>query len=193
MNPLEAAGTALGFVNLWLTRAQNMLCWPVGILCVICYAFVFYHARLYSDVLLQVVYVALQAYGWWRWARAPRAQLTSTTAITRLDARGWWMWLSVAGASALTLGALMSRYTAADLPWGDASATALSLVAQVLQARKVLDSWLIFIAANLIFIAIYLTKALYLTSGLFIVSTALAVAGWRAWRAHTPAASSLAA
>ena len=193
MNPLEAAGTVLGFVNLWLTRAQNMLCWPVGILCVVCYAFVFHDARLYSDVLLQVVYVALQAYGWWHWARTPRTQLRSTAAISRLDARGWGLWLSVAGASALTLGALMSRYTAADLPWGDATATALSLVAQVLQARKVLDSWLIFIAANLIFIAIYLTKALYLTSTLFIVSTALAVAGWRAWRAHTPAASSLAA
>ena len=187
MNPLEAAGTLLGLANLWLTRQQNILCWPIGIACVICYAFVFYDAQLYSDLLLQVVYVGLQAYGWWRWARAPRKQLTSTAAISTLNARGWGLWLSVTSVTGLTLGALMSRYTTADLPWGDACATAFSLVAQVLQARKVLDSWLIFIAANLIFIAIYLTKALYLTSGLFIVSTVLAGAGWFAWRAHTPA------
>ena len=187
MNPLEAAGTLLGLANLWLTRQQNILCWPIGIACAICYAFVFYDAQLYSDLLLQVVYVGLQAYGWWRWARAPRKQLTSTAAISTLNARGWGLWLSVTSVIGLTLGALMSRYTTADLPWGDACATAFSLVAQVLQARKVLDSWLIFIAANLIFIAIYLTKALYLTSGLFIVSTVLAGAGWFAWRAHTPA------
>ena len=193
MNPLEAAGALLGLANLWLTRRQNILCWPVGIACVICYAFVFYEARLYSDLLLQFVYIALQAYGWWRWARAPHRQLTSTSTITRLDARGWLFWFGVAAASAVTLGTLMARYTGADLPWGDASATALSLVAQYLQARKVLDSWLIFISANLIFIAIYLSKALYLTSGLFVVSTALALAGWLAWRAHTPASRSLAA
>jgi nicotinamide mononucleotide transporter len=184
MNPLEAAGTLLGLANLWLTRQQNILCWPVGIACVICYAFVFYEARLYSDLLLQLVYIALQTYGWWHWARAPHRQLTSTSSITRLDARAWLLWLGVAAASAVTLGTLMARYTGADLPWFDASATALSLVAQFLQARKVLDSWLIFILGNLIFIGVYVFKGLYLTTGLFVVSTLLAVLGWRAWRAH---------
>ena len=183
MNPLEAAGALLGLVSLWLTRGQNILCWPVGIACVICYAFVFHDARLYSDLLLQLVYIALQAYGWWHWARAPHQQLTSTAAITRLGARGWLGWLGAAGAGALTLGTLMARYTAADLPWVDAAATALSLAAQFLQARKVLDSWLMFIAANLIFIGVYLSKDLYLTAGLFAVSTVLAILGWQAWRA----------
>ena len=46
-------------------------------------------------------------------------------------------------------------------------------MAQVLQARKVLESWLIFIAANLFFIAIYLTKGLCLTNRPSVVSTAL--------------------
>ena len=55
MKPLEAAGTLLGRANLWLTRQQNILCWPVGIACVICYAFGFYEARLYYDLLLQLL------------------------------------------------------------------------------------------------------------------------------------------
>ena len=182
MNPLEAAGTALGLANIWLTRQQNILCWPIGIACVICYAFVFYEARLYSDMLLQFIYIALQVYGWRRWARAPHQQLTSTSPVSRLNARGWLLWLGIAAASAVTLGTLMARYTGADLPWFDASATALSLTAQFLQAKKVLDSWLIFIAGNLLFIGIYLVKSLYLTAGLFVVSTVLAVLGWLAWR-----------
>ena len=37
-------------------------------------------------------------------------------------------------------------------------------------------------ANNLVFMGIYLAKGLFLTAGLFVVSTALALAGYRAWR-----------
>lgn len=186
MNPLEAAGTALGLANLWLTRQQNILCWPVGIACVICYGFVFAEARLYSDLLLQGVYIVLQAYGWWLWARGARRArhtLISERPITRLSAGAWMIWLTVAAGGAAVLGTLMAAYTRADLPYWDAAPTTLSLIAQYLQAKKVLDSWALFIAANVIFIGVYLVKDLHLTAGLFAVSTVLAVSGWFAWRA----------
>lgn len=186
MNPLEAAGTLLGLINLWLTRRQHLLCWPVGIACVACFALVFYEARLYSDLLLQLVYIALQCYGWWLWARGarhPRHAHISHKAITRLSARALLAWLLFAAAAAASLGTVMATYTRAALPYWDATPTALSLVAQYLQAHKVLDSWWIFIAANLLFIGIYLVKGLYLTAGLFAVSSVLALAGWFAWRA----------
>ena len=186
MNALEAAGTALGLANLWLTRQHNILCWPVGIACVICYGFVFYDARLYSDLLLQGVYIVLQLYGWWLWtrgARRPRNALISDRPVTRLPARAWLAWIATAAGGAALLGTLMAAHTRADLPYWDATPTVLSLIAQFLQARKVLDSWLLFIAANLLFIGVYLVKGLYLTAGLFAVSTVLAVSGWFAWRA----------
>ena len=185
MNPLEAAGAALGLANLWLTRQQNILCWPVGIACVLCYAFVFYGARLYSDLLLQCVYIVLQCWGWWLWARGARRRhtLASDTPITRLSARGWLLWLTAAAAGAAALGTLMAAHARADLPYWDAAPTVLSLAAQYLQARKVLDSWLLFAAANLIFIGVYLVKGLHLTVALFAVSTVLALSGWLTWRA----------
>ena len=40
------------------------------------YVLVFYEARLYSDLLLQLVYVVLQAYGWWLWLAGGRNRLT---------------------------------------------------------------------------------------------------------------------
>jgi nicotinamide mononucleotide transporter len=58
----------------------------------------------------------------------------------------------------------------------------LSLVAQWLQARKVLEAWLIFIAGNLLFIGIYAAKGLYITIGLFVVLTVMAALGYLAWR-----------
>ena len=182
MNPLEAAGTALGLVNLWLTRQLNMLCWPVGIACVLCYGVVFFEARLYSDTLLQLVYVALQAYGWSLWARGKRRALYSDSPITRLGPRVLLGWLTAAALGAAGLGGVMNAITNADRPFFDAAATALSLVAQYLQARKVLDSWCLFIAGNVVFIVRYAQKGLSLTIVLYVLSSVLAAMGWLAWR-----------
>ena len=76
----------------------------------------------------------------------------------------------------------MNAITNADRPFFDAAATALSLVAQYLQAHKVLDSWWLFIVGNVLFIALYAQKGLYLTIALYTLSSVLAAMGWFAWR-----------
>jgi nicotinamide mononucleotide transporter len=182
MQPLEWLGAALGLGNLWLTLRQNIWCWPVGIACVLCYVFVFYEARLYSDLLLQLAYIALQLYGWWRWLRLGHVGASSTAPVTRLSPRSWAGWGAGMALSALSLGFLMATYTKADLPYIDAAPTAMSLAAQWLQARKVADAWLIFIVANLLFIGIYAVKGLYVTIVLYIASSVLAMVGFAAWR-----------
>jgi nicotinamide mononucleotide transporter len=182
MQPLELLGTALGLTNLWLTVRQNIWCWPVGIACVVCFAFVFYDARLYSDLLLQIAYIGLQAYGWARWLQHGRAGVTSTAPVTVLSPTQRGVWAIALAVVAGVLGATMAHFTKADLPYLDAVPTTLSLAAQWLQARKVLDSWILFIVGNLLFIGIYAVKGLYVTIGLYVASSALAVAGFIAWR-----------
>ena len=182
MQPLEIIGTALGLLNLWLTIRQNIWCWPVGIACVICFAFVFYDARLYSDLLLQFAYIGLQAYGWWRWLGTGHRGVQSTAPVQVLSNTARIAWCVGVATAALALGHTMATFTKADLPYLDATPTAMSLAAQWLQARKVLDSWLLFIVANLIFIGIYAMKGLYVTIALYVASSALAVAGYLAWR-----------
>jgi nicotinamide mononucleotide transporter len=182
---LESIGVALGLANQWLTIRQNLLCWPIGIASVTVLAFVFYDARLYSDVLLQLVYVVLQAYGWWHWARLRAGGASASRSlvpVTRLRPFGWAVVCGVVLAGGVLLGALMGRFTDAALPYWDAATTVASLCAQWLQARKVLESWLVFIAANVSFIAIYVAKGLHQTVVLFVVISALAAYGFMQWR-----------
>ena len=91
-------------------------------------------------------------------------------------------WLTAAALGAAGLGGVMNAITNADRPFFDAVATALSLVAQYLQARKVLDSWCLFIAGNVVFIVRYAQKGLSLTIVLYVLSSVLAAMGWLAWR-----------
>jgi nicotinamide mononucleotide transporter len=181
LQPLEVAGTFLGLLNLWLTIRQNIWCWPVGIVCVICFGTVFFQAKLYSDLLLQFVYVAVQLYGWWFWVKHGHSGVQSTSKVIVIN-RGQVVIYSIAiAAFSGCLGAVMANFTNADLPYLDALPTVISMAAAWMQARKVLQSWLFFILGNILFIGVYASKGLYVTIILYLVSTILAAIGYAKW------------
>src|SRR5690606_36336563 len=66
------------------------------------YVYVFHSARLYSDMILHVIYVGLQLYGWYHWARGG-LRLGESLPVTRLSPSrfaatvaatiaGAWLW-----------------------------------------------------------------------------------------------------
>ena len=180
MSPVELAATVLGLVSVWLTTRQNVWCWPTGIAMVVLYVWIFFQARLYSDMGLQVVYIGLQVYGWYFWVFGdPDRPQPPVTRIRTGEALGW---LVAAFVGVAVLGTAMDRLTDADLAYPDAVTTVLSLIAQWLMARKVLESWLIWITVDVLSVGIYFLKDLYLTTGLYAVFLGLATLGYLRWR-----------
>lgn len=179
MVAVELVATIFGIACVWLYVRQSVWSWPVGLVQVGLYLWVFFNARLYSDVLLHLVYVVLQVYGWYCWAR-PVVQ-AEPRPVTRLAARGWVTWGVAAAAGSLLLGFVMHRFTDAALPYPDAAIAGFSLVAQYLLARKILENWLIWIGVDLLAIGVYAAKGLYLTTGLYAVFLIMAYMGWTAW------------
>ena len=67
-------------------------------------------------------------------------------------------------------------------PGLDAVTTALSLVAQWMLNRKYLENWLVWIAADVLYVYLYITRELYLTAGLYALFLVMCVAGYVSWR-----------
>lgn len=176
----EVVGVAFGIAGVWLTIRQNVWCWPVGLVNVSAFAFVFFRARLYGSAALQLIYVALSVYGWYKWLHPGDGG--RVLPVTRTPAR--WLAGLCGGAvvAAAAFGLFLRDRTDAALPFLDAAATAFSLAAQWMTTRKWIENWVIWIAVDLVYVGMYLSQRLYPTAGLYAVFLVLAVLGYHEWR-----------
>ncbi len=180
MSPYEIAGFVFGVLAVWLTAKESPGCWPTGLVNVALYIVVFWQAKLYADMGLQVVYVAVCLYGWWEWLHggAGGGRLTVSRAPRRTLAA-----LTVAGAAfAVVLGLALHRGTDAALPFWDSTTTSYSLVAQWLQTKKRIETWWFWIAVDVVYVGVYAVKGLWLTALLYAIFLALCLVGLRDWR-----------
>jgi nicotinamide mononucleotide transporter len=183
-HPLEIAAMAATVVGIWLTTRRLLICWPVVLLADLLYLVVFYRARLFSDALLQIFFVAFTLYGWWHWWRGLLAE--GEVRVVPLGLPGWLAGLAAGAAGSLLLGWLMVRVGAA-LPHLDAALTSYSLVASWWQVRKHIANWWMWIAVDAVYIGEYLYKDLEATALLYAGLILLAVLGLRDWRRATNA------
>ncbi len=171
----------LGAVYVWLAIRESPWCWPFGIANVSLFLVVFAHARLYGAAALQALYVGLSVYGWYEWLHGGRAH--GRLEVSRTPPR-LALWLLAAGViGSVALGLALAAHTNEALPWSDASATAFSLVAQLMATRKWLENWLVWVAVDAVYVGMNLSQSLYAATALYAVFLVMAVFGFRAWRA----------
>jgi nicotinamide mononucleotide transporter len=184
MSPWEILGTILGVIGVGLMIRQNVWGWPVGLVQVAVYAWVFFGARLYSDVILQGFFFVIQAYGWWHWLHGDPLHQSRHAAlpVTRLGRGARTAWVGAGLAATLLWGETMRRTTDAALPHWDAFILVFSLIAQWLQAQKRIENWAGWMIVNVVAVGVYWAKDLRLTAGLYVVFFGMAVAGHLAWR-----------
>ena len=179
-NPLELVAVLLGLANIVLLVFRSVWNYPFGIVMVLLYFFVFSEAKLYSDALLQIFFLVVQLYGWWHWVRN-KAE-TGAIVVETLPVRALLLIAAASLAAIFGWGALMHRFTDASYPWWDGSVAILSVVAQILLARRYIENWAIWILVDLISIGLYAAKGLWPTLGLYVVFLIISVLGLIEWR-----------
>lgn len=180
MSWIEIVAVIFGLACVWLAVKQNIWNWPVGLVQVALYIYIFYGVKLYSDAGLQVIYIGVGIYGWWYWLHGGRDRAAVPVSSMTWSAIIRWSAIGLVGATGW--GCFMAFKTDAACPYADAFVVAFSLVAQWLMAKKRLESWCFWTAVDVAAIGVYLYKDLYLTSGLYAVFLVLTIKGYRDWR-----------
>lgn len=180
VSSLELLAALIGAISVYLSVRQNIWSWPTAIVNVVVYAVVFYQAKLYADMGLQVIYAALSIYGWYEWLYGGenRTELHVSRTGPRLGA----LLTGIALAGSALVGVLLRGATDAALPFIDSFLSSTSLVAQWMMTKKKLENWLVWIGVDVLYVGMFIFKHLYVTAGLYAVFLALAVRGHIDWR-----------
>jgi nicotinamide mononucleotide transporter len=176
---LEVIGVITGLLCVYLAAINNIWNWPFAIISVTIYIFIFFEAKLFADMGLQVSFFVVNIYGWYYWSKKPPN--SKKHPVTRITQKEIMIAIPAILLFTFVLGSLL-KYTTASYPYIDSFCTACSLVAQVLLARKVIENWLIWIFVDVIYIGVYIYKDLHLTAVMYAIYVGIALMGYIDWK-----------
>ena len=175
----ETLGFLSGVVCVWLIVKENVWNWPVGIANNIFYVIVFWRARLFADMSLQFVYIALGCLGLYRWLYGGKqheelkiSRITLKTAV----------YAGIFAVAAISAATVYLRRVQDAAPFLDACTAVLSICAQYLLTKKILENWWLWILTDAISVGLYLYKSLSLTAVLYLIFLAMCITGLVQWR-----------
>jgi nicotinamide mononucleotide transporter len=177
---LEWTAAIITAMSVYLAARENIWNWPTAIVSVAMYTIVYVRSGLYSDAGLQVFYLVISFYGWYEWLYGGEGR--TELHVNRASAK-MWAWCAAVGLLFwLADATVMSRVSGVAFPWIDAATTTVSLVAQWMMTRKLLENWILWIAVNVVYVPMLLVKHLYPTAALYAVLLLLAIKGLVDWR-----------
>lgn len=181
-NYIELLGAILGIAYIFFSIRQSILTWPVGLLTSLLYVWVFFVSKLYADMGLQMYYVAISIYGWYEWLFGNQTNHAESIKVSRINFRMGVILSVISVLLFFVIWFILKNYTDSPVPMADSLATALSIVATWMLARKILEHWLIWIFVDAFSIGLFWYKDLMPTVVLFVVYTVMAYIGYREWR-----------
>jgi nicotinamide mononucleotide transporter len=184
---VEFIGTVLGLISVFLAARANIFTWPTGIANAIFFLIIFFQIQLYSDMFLQMYFCAMGVYGWITWKyRAEHHE----SAIQTLGNANRLKLAALITAAVLLIGTLISQIhiilpqvflRPATYPYIDTFVAVSSVLAVILLARRVFETWVLWILVDITSVALYFVKGVKLIAVEYVIFLGLAVLGITSW------------
>lgn len=176
---IEILATCCSLIYIIFLMKEKIICWPFGIAGSLLSIYLFIDAKLYSEAVLFLFYVAMGIWGWLRWHQ--RAATDANPIIQWIPKTHLWG-IIAASSFALITAHSFQTFTDAERPYLDAFTTAFSFLATYMQVTKVLENWFYWIVLNLVSIWLYQDRSLDIYAAVVVVYSALSVWGFINWR-----------
>ncbi|HCE68003.1 MAG: nicotinamide mononucleotide transporter [Geobacteraceae bacterium GWC2_55_20] len=178
-SPLEIAANFVNAVSIILAGRNSVHTWWTGIIGCLLFGMLFYYARLYADVTLQLFFIITSVSGWWHWRHGKGG---GDLPVRDSQPRSVLL-LALGGLLvALVYGWLLYRFTNAYAPYIDSLVLAFSVLGQFLLMGRRIETWWCWLVVNTISVPLYCSRGLYLTAGLYVLFWINAAVSLRVWR-----------
>lgn len=183
---VEFVGTLTGLLSVWFAARSHILTWPFGLVNVFCFGIVFYQVNLYADMFLQMYFFAMSVYGWWLWQKqeAEKLRIIQLSRRSRLLLTAS-LFIATAGLGTFIkyIHILLPQFflLPSSYPYIDTFIAAISVLATILLARKVIENWVLWILIDILSVGLYAKKGVLLISIEYVVFLCLATWGLINW------------
>ncbi len=168
------------------------------------YIVVFYQSQLYSDSFLNIIFLVFQSYGWLTWRKSVHSipiSMERKTVARMVLVLGliYWPWVVFITQYLIHIPQWLFGDSAAILlppkyPWLDAALMLMSVLALIMQSKRWIEHWYLWILVDLFYVPIYYLSGNTVTSALYFLYIGLAIFGYFQWlklkNQHHPAYTS---
>lgn len=189
---VEFIGTLFGLISVFLAARANIFTWPTGIINAIFFLVIFYQIQLYSDMFLQMYFCSMGVYGWFTWKYKAQHQQSSIRTLSNTQRLRLAAFIA---AVTILIGTLISRIhllvaqifeKEASYPYIDTFIAVSSVLAVILLARRIFETWVLWILVDITSIGLYSVKGVKLIALEYVIFLGLAILGviswYRLWR-----------
>ncbi len=193
MSYIEFFGTIFTGWSVFLAAKNKVINWPIGLVGIILYGFLFYQINLYSDLLEQAYYFITTFWGWYLWSSLSKNSNGETEELKISTFSLKQNLFVVALALILTQGLsifmsnihlIFPRFfpVPASYTWIDSFTTIVSFVATVYLAKRKIENWHLWILVDIIGIWLYYQKGVAFLSLLYLAFLLNAFKGLFEWQ-----------
>lgn len=168
---LELFANLATVICIFLAGRNSVHTWWTGMVACVLFMWLFFDAKLYADVTLQIFFIVTSVIGWMAWAKVG----INTLPITRLTQNQTLKWLAISLAGAGAYGLLLHTFTDAYAPFIDSMVLTFSMLGQLLLMARKREAWPVWIIVNILSVPLYFSRELYMTAGLYAVFLAHAI------------------
>lgn len=181
MTTLEIAASATTTISILLAGRNSIHTWWTGIIGCTLFGLLFFQAKLYADVLLQLFFIGASGIGWWQWVHGERGQ---ERPISRAGLRKIALLFPIGIFAAAIYGFSLHYFTDAYAPFLDSGILVFSVIGQWLLMQRRLECWIFWLLVNTIAVPLFASRELYLTAFLYSAYWINAIIAYHYWRSQ---------
>ncbi len=174
LSKIESLGVVTFAWSVWLLAQNNPLGWWVSIVGVALYIYIFYEAKLYGEIIIQIFFLITGFQGIYLWAKGGDGK--EERPVSMISTKILLLSLLTGVIAFFALRVFLVEFNGAA-PFWDALTTVIAFVAQVYLINRWLENWYLWIIADIIYIPLYASRELYFTSALYAVLLLMSIHG----------------
>lgn len=179
---LEAIAFFFGIVSVYFAKKENILVYPTGLVATIITVWLLYNVGYFGDMVINIYYSIMSVYGWYMWSRPSKSggSLEVSRTTTREKIIGIGMFL-------ITIVVIYGVYRSFGYEiqvenYIDIATSGIFFTAMWYMALKKIESWILWIIADIVSIPLFAYRGLGILSLQFIIFTVLAIQAYISWR-----------